>query len=443
MTVVPLHSRKGGEQAGGGLGARTIAALDIGSSKICCVIAEVRRVGRRGGDAVPAARITGIGVQAACGVRGGVIVDQQAAERAVRLAVDAAERTAGVTLEEVMVNISGGRPGCVTLPGETEIAGGGPIRARHVEQAVARAVAAFRLPKREIVHVTPAAFSLDGGPETRRAEGLHADRLKAVVNVVNIDRGPLRNLEQLLARCLLKPTGVVVSAQAAARAVMVDDEAELGVAVVDLGAETTSISLHLRGRLEHAATLSLGSAHITRDLALGLNIPLAEAERLKTLHGSVLPGVDDDVEMLELPLLGEEGAGAQQQVPRSLLSGIIRPRAEEILELVGEQLRAGGAARLGIRRVVLTGGGSQLIGLREMAERVLGMTARIGAPRPFAGLPKAMVTPTFAVVAGLLRGAAEPDGQAFLPRAVAAEERVARTGTGGYLARVKAWLGEF
>ncbi len=447
MTVVSLYPQTVGE-SGGSLGARTVAALDIGSSKICCVIAEVRRYrGQRREQLLPA-RITGIGVQASRGVKGGVIVDAQAAEAAVRLAVDAAERMAGVTLEEVMVNISGGRPGCTTLKAMMEIPRGGPVRNRHVSQLVAQAVAGFREPKREIIHVTPAAFSLDGSPETHEdVIGMHADRLAALVNVLSIERGPLRNLEMLLSRCLLKPAGILLSAQAAARAVLVEDEAELGCAVVDIGADTTSMALFVRGRLEHAATLPVGSGHITRDLALGLNIPLAEAERLKTLHGSVLPGLDEDLETLDLPMLGEEGTGTMQQVPRSLLSGIIRPRVEEILELVRERLAEGGMQRLGVRRVVLTGGGAQLLGLREMAERVLGGTARIGSPRPFTGLPKAMESPMFAVVAGLLRNAMEPVRQTFLP-APEGEEEPRRTGTddscrGGYLSRVKAWLGDF
>jgi cell division protein FtsA len=441
MTVVSLYPQ-GGE--GAGMGARTVAALDVGSSKICCVIAEVRRFrGQRHEQLLPA-RITGIGVQASRGVRGGVIVDAEAAEAAVRRAVDAAERMAGVTLEEVMVNISGGRPGCDTLSAEMQVPGGGPVKPRHVSQLVQQALSRFDRPRREVVHVTPAAFSLDGSPETRaRVTGMHADRLRAAVNVISLERGPLRNLEGLLARCMLRPAGIMMSAHAAARAVLVDDEAELGAAVIDIGADTTSMALFIRGRLEHAATLPVGSGHITRDLALGLNVPLGEAERLKTLHGSVLPGLDEDTEMLDLPQLGEEGAGSLQQVPRSLLTGIIRPRVEEILELARERLVEGGMRRLGVRRVVLTGGGAQLVGLREMSERVLEATARTGVPRPFTGLPQAMESPMFAVAAGLLRNAMEPAGQTFLPAASEPAE-AQQTGTGGgYLSRVRAWFGDF
>ncbi|WP_051928782.1 cell division protein FtsA [Thermopetrobacter sp. TC1] len=450
---VSLYSHAGHDRAGVSATARTVAALDVGSSKICCIIAEVRGFRRKRGDSLPVARITGLGVQAAQGVSGGVVVDADAAEKAVRLAVDAAERMAGTTIESILVNLSA-RPECTSLPAEMDVPGGGPVRRKHVDQLVSQALSHFHLPKREIVHVVPSGFSLDGGPWTPVAEGLHADRLKARVNVISVPRGSLRNLQMVLSRCMLEAPSFVLAVHAAARAVLVDDESALGAVVVDMGAETTGVGLYVGGRLEAAAQVPLGGMFVTRDLALGLGIPLQEAERIKTLHGSVLPGIDDDGEMLEVPMLGEEGAGAVQQVPRSLLGGIIRPRMEEILELVREQLDAAGAKKLGIARAVITGGASQIVGLRELAERILEMPVRIGKPRPFAGLPQEMETPAFSVVAGLLRSAIQPDGHRFLLPAEESESprpepAAALTGTegkaarpGGYFSRMRAWLAE-
>ncbi len=441
MKVVPLYPHSSSDRPGMSSGVRIVTALDVGSSKISCMIAEVRGVRRSSGSAVPAVRITGFGVQAARGIRSGVVVNVEEAEKAVRLAMDAAERMAGVTVEDVHMNISGGRPRCTTLHAEIRVEGGGPVAAHHVSRVVAQATAAFSEPAREVVHVTPSSFHLDGGPAVLLAEGMYADRLGVRVNAISVDRGPLRNLETMIERCMLRPAGFVIAPYAAARAVLTDDERELGVVVVEVGAASTSVAIFAEGRLEHASMLPVGSEHITRDIAAGLGTPLAEAERLKTLHGSVLPGVHDDLEGLSVPLLGEEGPGAMQHLPRSMLGGIIRPRVEEILELVRDEL-TGCAAAKAIRRVVLTGGGSQLVGMREMAEHVLERTARIGSPRIIAGMPKAMQTPAFAVVAGLLRDAIEPDGQSFrLPSANGAGPRMTASG-GGYLSRVREWLGQ-
>ncbi len=406
------------------------------------MIGEVRGLKKRGPAASPALRITGFGVQASRGIKGGVVVDVAEAEKAIRMAVDAAERSAGTEIEEVWVNISGGQPRCTTLSAEMDIKGGGPVGAHHLRQLTARAVASFDEGTREVVHVAPAAFHLDGGPATPVVAGMYADRLRARVNVISVDRGPLRNLEMVIERSMLRPAGFVIAPWAAARAVLTDDERELGAIVVEVGAANTSIAVVVEGRLEHAAMAPVGSQHITRDIAIGLRTPLSEAERLKTVSGSALPGMHDDLEEIRALMLGEEGPGGAQQLPRSMLGAIIRPRVEEILELARDEIEACKASA-GIRQVVLTGGGSQLCGMREMAEKVLGRNVRIGMPREMAGLPRMMASPAHAGVAGLVRMAMSPDGQGFqlagneLARAGAPDD-----GADGYFSRVKRWLGQ-
>ncbi len=441
MKVVSLYPSKSGEPASLS-GARLVAALDIGSSKISCMIGEVRGLKRRSGGAVPAARITGFGVQAARGVRGGVVVDATAAEQAVRLAVDAAERMAGVRLEEVHVNISGGQPKCETVQAEISIDGGGPVGARHVARVIGQALGRCRAQDgREIVHVTAARFSLDGGPGLLKAEGLHADRLRADVNVISLQRGVLRNLEMVIERCMLRPAGFVIAPYAAARAVAVADELELGVTVVEIGAANTTWAAFEDGRLEAAGAIPVGSGHVTNDIAMLLGVPLKEAERLKTLDGSVLPGIGDDNDAISASMLGEMGAGAMQQLPRSMLDKVIRARMEEILEMTRDALRACPARTAG-HRLVLTGGGSQLVGLRELAEQIFGAPVRIGQPRQIAGMPQVMETAAFAGVAGLLRAAMEPDDLGFLPAHEAMAGAELETGTGGYFSRVRQWFGQ-
>jgi len=441
MKVVSLYPSALSDSPMPGGGARLVAALDIGSSKISCMIGEVRGLRRRGGHSVPAARITGFGVQAARGVRAGVIVDMEAAEKAVRLAVDAAERMAGVHLEEVHVNLSGGRPECVTVQARIGIEGGGPIGRQHASYVMHKALAQCRMQdKRQIVHVTPARFFLDDGPGVLKVEGLHADTLRADVNVISIGRGVLRNLETVIARCMLRPAGLLAAPCAAARAVVVDDELDLGVMVLDMGAENTSWAVYEGGRMEAAGFVPLGSAHVTRDIATVLGVSMKEAERQKTLNGSLLPALEDDFDTVNLPMLGETGPGAIQQVPRAMLNKIIRARVEETLEMVREAARK--ALDAGERRIVLTGGGSQLVGMRELAEKIFDCPARIGQPRQIAGMPQAMMSPAFAGVAGLLRSAMKPDDQSFLPERDLSAKACAMTGTGGYFSRVRQWLGQ-
>ncbi|MCF6195896.1 MAG: cell division protein FtsA, partial [Emcibacter sp.] len=219
---------------------QTIAALDIGTSKICCFIATV-------GEGKP--QVIGIGHQMSKGLKSGTVVDMEETETSIRAAVDTAERMAGVTVEDVHMNISGGRPRCTTLRAEIRVEGGGPVGAHHVSRVVAQATGTFSEPAREVVHVTPSSFHLDGGPAVLLAEGMYADRLGVRVNAVSVDRGPLRNLETMIERCMLRPAGFVIAPYAAARAVQTDDERELGVVVVEVGAASTSVAIFAEGRL--------------------------------------------------------------------------------------------------------------------------------------------------------------------------------------------------
>ncbi|HHN67809.1 MAG TPA: cell division protein FtsA [Thermopetrobacter sp.] len=404
-----------------------IAALDVGSGTIRCLIGE-----RTAGD--DRLRIIGHAEQAAGGISRGVIGDPQAAEAAIRLAVDAAEHMAGVSLREVMLNVSGGRPAAAALTARLDI-GGGPVSVGHLRAARARALAGWNAPGREIVQVMDAHHALDG-VVAAAPEGLHAQVLETTVHVVHVARGALRNLDMVARRALLEPAGRALAVEAAATAALEPDEQELGAIVIDLGAEVTSWGVWLHGRLHGAGAVAVAGRHISRDVAQAFSLPLAVAERLKVLHGSVLPGDELGMETLSAPLLGEGGQG-EQQVPVAMLNAVIRPRAEEILELVRDGLQECPAAQA-VRRVVLTGGGAQLVGLRELAERVLQRMARSGPPRQVHGLPCQLATPAYATACGLLFMAAAPEATSA-PADPAADERASG---GGYLSRMWRWLGE-
>jgi cell division protein FtsA len=231
---------------------------------------------------------------------------------------------------------------------------------------------------------------------------------------------------------------MVAAPYASGLSVLVDDEAELGAAVVDLGGGTTTIAVFNRGHLVHVDAIAVGGQHITTDIARGLSTRLTDAERLKTMFGSALPGFSDDRELLTVPALDADEHEMPNQMPRSALTRIIKPRIDEILELVRDRLNASGFAALFGRRLVLTGGGSQLNGVTEAARRILARNVRLGRPLGVAGMPEHARGPSFAAAVGLLIYPQVADLEQTEERH---DEQFAMTGT-GYLARVGHWFRE-
>lgn len=435
MNVVQLHSRqdrRGAPPEKGGI----VAALDIGSSKIACLIAEVLPPRSRGDDR-PTLKVRGVGHQASRGVRGGTIIDIDAAERSIRLAVDAAERMAQTTITDIVVGVAGGRPRCSLHAGESEVKGGEVTQAT-IDAAILSAIATLDSGRRRILHVAPVRFTLDGQHTTVAPIGMFGERLAVEVNVVVAEAAMLRNLGLAIERCHLRIADHIVAPNAAAQAVLAEDERNLGVTLIDMGGATTGIAVFAAGRLVFADIVPIGGHHITNDLAQGLTTTVAHAERMKTLWGSALPSAVDDRETIAVPLLGERGVDTVHHVPKSLLSGIIRPRLEEIFEMVGSRLAASPVAKLAGKRAVLTGGASQLTGAREVATQWLDLQVRLGAPIPMQGLPESAQTPNFAVAVGLLNCALRPERRFNLP------DRVRETVSGErtYLRRVGRWIAE-
>lgn len=437
MNVVPLQSQPAVSRGKSPERVGLVAALDIGSTKVCCLIGDVAAPKRKlsGGNEHEDLTVVGVGHQVSRGVHCGAVVDLDEAERAIRLAVDAAERMAGRTVSEVFVNVSGGRPRCTTHTARVRLPGPA-VTPEDVNTVLADAVRGIDPGKRIVLHATPIRFDLDEAKGIREPVAMYGERLGVELNAVTVEQGPARNLALAVERCHLSIGGLAVAAYAAGRASLVDDELNLGVTVVEMGGATTSIAVFQDGHLIHADVIAIGGHHITRDLASGLSTTIAHAERLKTLYGSALASVWDDREMIAIPLLGERGEDSGQQVPRSMLTGIIRPRLEETLEMVRDRLAASPVARNAGRRVVLSGGASQLTGVREMAAQILERNVRLGVPQALPGLPDAARTPAFAVAIGLLNYALRPDLRLIsVPQFDLRGERT-------YLARVGRWLKE-
>ena len=374
-----------------------IAALDIGSSKVTCMIA--RRSESNGTEP----RIAGAGAQGTKGVRSGAVVDLEALERSIRLAVEQAERAAETRITDVILGVSGPDLRSDVIRAKLPLAGR-EITAQHVRDARLAAIESFKPQGREILHSAPLGFAVDGAAGIKDPRGMFADSLTASFLVVSAPTAGLRNIVQCVSRAHLNPTVILAAPYASGLACLVEDEAEQGAMVIDFGAGVTSAAAFMDGGLIHVETLAMGGARATSDLAQGLGTTFAAAERMKALYGAV--GLTEVValEMVDAPRLGPDGRLEANQCSRAEIAQVLRPRIEEILELLDSRLsKASASGRPLPRRIVLTGGSSQLPCLRELAEDVFRAPVRLARPSNISGLGETYSSPSFASAAGLLR----------------------------------------
>jgi len=415
-----------------------VSVLDVGSSKICCIIARLKP---HGGDGdrrrTHGVEVLGFAATRSRGIKSGVVIDLAEAERAIRLSVDSAERMAGVTVRSLIVNLSSGR-----LKSETyaaSVAVSGPVKQGDIHRVLAAGGAHSASDGRVILHSLPIGYSLDSSRGVHDPIGMVGDTLGVNMHVVSADEAPLLNLELAINRCHLEVETVVATPYASGLAALVDDEVELGVACLDMGGGTTTLSIFHGGEFIHADAIAIGGNHVTLDIARGLSTNLADAERLKARHGSALQSVSDEKDILTIAPVGEDERDHPNAVPRSTLTRIIRPRVEETLEMARDMLVNSGFAGAVGKRVMLTGGASQLNGVVETAKRILGRNVRIGRPLGVSGLPEAAKGPAFSAAAGLIVYPQVARIEQFRARPQA---QLAMTGTDGYLARMGRWIKE-
>ena len=399
-----------------------VAAIDIGTTKICCFIARVENE----------PRILGLGQQIARGVRGGTIIDLEAAGASISGAVHAAEQIAGHQIDRAVVNLSGGYRASRIV--RTEIAvGRREIGDPDMRQVLERGYAMRDAPDRQVIHSIPVGFSIDDSRGILDPRGMAGERLGIDMHIVTAAIATVRNHTAALGRAHLEAEALVVSPYAAGLACLVEDEKDLGVTVVDMGGGTTTIGVFFGGNLIFADAVPVGGMHVTHDIARGLSTPLAHAERLKALFGSAVSSTLDEREMIAVPQIGEEENSQVSHVPKSLLVSIIAPRLEETFELVRNRLDASGSDRVAGRRVVLTGGACQMHGARELAGLILDKQVRIGRPMRVKALAEATQGPAFSTAAGLLHFALSERAESPRPA------RIARS---GIFARVGHWMRE-
>ncbi|VAW00932.1 Cell division protein FtsA [hydrothermal vent metagenome] len=374
---------------------RAVGVLDIGAAKITCFIAKMNETGRNH------IQVVGVGHQSSRGIASGGIVDLEAVESAVRLAIDQAERMAGTSITSVTVNIAAAGMRARKVQGIINM-GGREVTDRDVKRCIKTAIAGFNQPEHDVIHAFPQRYRVDENADVRDPRGMFAHELAVEICVVSCPLGPVRNIALAVDRCRLELRAVVATPYAAGLSALVEDERILGATIIDMGAGITSFAIFSEGVLEHLGVVPVGGQHVTNDIARGLNTPKASAERIKTMFGSVLDGPDDDREMIDCPGMCDDPRLQPDQAPRALLTGIIRPRVEETLELVREQLDQVKPGNPWGRRIVLVGGASQLNGMEEIASRVFGEAVRVGKPLGMSGLAEAVAGAGFAAPAGAL-----------------------------------------
>ncbi len=372
-------------------GRDLVVGLDVGTTKICAVIAQPRAGG--GLDVV------GVGAAPSRGLRRGVVVNIDSTVEAIKQAVAEAEQMAGVEVAAVYAGVAGGHIRSLNSRGVVAISGKDhEVSATDVERAV-EAARAINVPQdREIIHVLPQTFMIDDADGVREPIGMSGVRLEVEVHVVTGAMAAVQNVVRSVNRAGLAVQDVVLEPIASAEAVLYPDEKELGVVVIDIGGGTTDLALLRDGAIWHTAILPLGGDHITNDVAVGLRTPMADAEELKKRYGCALTALVPAEETVDVPSVGGR---KPRELSRQVLSEIIQPRVEEIFTLVARELTRAGFQDAATAGVVVTGGTSIMEGVPELAESVFDQPVRRGIPGDVGGLADVIRSPIYATAVGL------------------------------------------
>ncbi len=384
--------------------SKYIAGLDIGTTKIAAIIAEV--------NGSPEPTIIGVGTSPSDGLRRGVVVNLDKTIRSIEAAIEEAERMAGVQIDEVFAGIAGDHIRSINGRGVVAVAGPNneitPADIRRVIDA-AKAVA---LPiDREVLHILPQEFIVDDQHGIKDPVGMSGVRLEAEVHIVTGAITSAQNIYRSISRAGMRAMDLVLEPLASSYSVLGEDEKELGVIVMDLGGGTTDIAMFFEECIRHTAVVGLGGKSITNDLALGLRTPVDQAENIKIQHGCAIrkPGFRD--ETIEVPGVGGR---PERRLSKAYLVDIIQPRMEEILTLAHREIKKSNYVHLMTAGLVITGGGSLLEGTVELAEEIFDMSVKLGVPNKFNGLTDLAQSPIHATGVGLVHYGINHKGDEFL-----------------------------
>ncbi|HUK62565.1 MAG TPA: cell division protein FtsA [Dongiaceae bacterium] len=381
---------------------RTYVGLDIGTTKISCIIAEQKSAGEE-------IHIVGVGNTPSEGLRRGVVVDLEKTVASIARAVDEAERMAGVPVKSVSAGIAGDHIRSINSRGVIAVSRKDNEISRADVDRVIEAAKAIAIPMdREIIHVIPQEFTVDDQTGVKDPVGMSGVRLEAEVHIITGAVTSAKNICRAIQRAGLKVGDLVLEPLASSHAVLDANERDLGVVLLDIGGGTTDVAVFYEGSIRHTAIVPVGGANVTNDIAIGLRTPIDKAEQIKIASGCALAAL---VPASETLMVSGVGGRADREISRHVLASMIEPRMEEIFAMANREVKKNHFAELLGGGVVLTGGTSLMSGVSELAEQVFEMPVRLGAPEGFAGLGANVADPRFSTGVGLVLHAVEAAGE--------------------------------
>lgn len=367
-----------------------VVGLDVGTSKVCTLVARVENGANL--------RILGVGIEPSQGLRKGTVTDINAASESIARSIEKAERTSGFEINSAIVNLAGTQVSSTISKGAVGISGR-VIDQEDVYRALDSAQAIAVPHNREIVHVIQRGFNIDGQEDISQPIGMHGYRMEVEAHIITSAASTMENMRQCVSMAGIDVTQFVLNPLASSEAILSETEREMGAAVVDLGAGTTGVAIYVKGNVFHANVLSVGGNYVTSDIAQGLRLPNEIAEEVKLNHGyAVLDDIADD-DFFNIVAFGSEQS---TKAARKELVNIIEARAEEILLMVQQEIKRSGYDSMLPAGVILTGGGAQLPGIRNLASKILNSPVRIAKPEKMVGLTDQISSPAFATSVGLL-----------------------------------------
>lgn len=381
---------------------RIVVAVDVGTYKIVTVIARVDEY----------VNVLGVSEGKSAGIRKGQIVDIEEAVAAINVSLEAAERMAGYSASHIVASMGGAQIECLNSRGVVAVSNqNGEITPTDLARVIDAAKAVSLPSTKEIIHVLPRNYTVDGQEGIKDPIGMTGVRLEADTHIITANSIAVRNLERAFSEVGVDVDNFVFNGYASALSVLSDTEKELGAVLVDIGAGTTDIQIYTEGSVAYSSVLAIGARHITNDLAIGLRISLESAEKIKLYlsqvpqkkvvrpedEGKKEPKASDEIDLSELHL-SEDLTKVSQ---KTLVDGIIRPRLNEIFTMVGLELKKSGFGGQTPAGLVITGGGAMTVGVKDAAKRVLAMPVRVGAPQNMKGIIDEIQNPSYATVIGL------------------------------------------
>jgi cell division protein FtsA len=381
-----------------------VVALDIGTSKVAALVAELRPDG--------SLEVLGMGGHESKGLKKGVVVNIESTVHAVQRALEEAELMADCKIATAFTGIAGSHIRSFNSTGMVAIKDR-EVSALDVERAIDTAKAVNIPTDQQILHVLRQEFIIDGQEDVREPIGMSGVRLEVKVHIVTGAVSAAQNIVKCVRRCGLEVNDLILQPLASSRAVLSEDEKDLGVCLVDIGGGTSDIAVFTHGAIRHTAVIPIAGDQITNDIAMALRTPTAEAELIKVRHGVALRQLADPNEMIEVPGIGDRGP---RVMSRQTLAEVIEPRVEELFSLVQQVLRESGFEELLSSGVVLTGGSAVMQGMVELGEEIFHMPVRVGVPRYAGGLAEVVRNPRYATAVGLLLEGVQQVRQGHLAR---------------------------